>query len=86
MVMSSVERKFYGVASATVSTMRSTGMMFSMAIASLSVHIFVGEQLINDSNIESFIHSSQVIFLVFTVLCVVGVFSSFVGKRVLKND
>lgn len=86
MVMSSVERKFYGVASATVSTMRSTGMMFSMAIAALSVHVFVGEQLINDSNVESFIRSSQVIFLVFTVLCILGVFSSFVGKKVLKND
>lgn len=86
MVMSSVERKFYGVASATVSTMRSTGMMFSMAIAALSVHVFVGEQLINDSNVESFIRSSQVIFLVFTVLCILGVFSSFGGKKVLKND
>lgn len=84
MVMSSVERKYYGIASATISTMRATGMMFSMAIASLSVHIFVGNKLINDSNIESFVHSSKVIFLVFTVLCVVGVFSSFVGKKEMK--
>ena len=84
MVMSSVERKFYGVASATVSTMRTTGMMFSMAIASLSVHVFVGKQQINDTNIESFIHSSQVIFMVFTMLCIVGVFSSFVGKKEIK--
>jgi MFS family permease len=86
MVMSSVERKFYGVASATVSTMRSTGMMFSMAIASLSIHIFVGEQKINDSNIESFIQSSKVIFAVFTLLCLLGVFSSFVGKKTVKGE
>lgn len=86
MVMSSVDRKFYGVASATVSTMRSTGMMFSMAIASLSVHVFVGEQKISDVNIESFIHSSKVIFIVFTLLCIVGVFSSFVGKKSLKTN
>ncbi len=86
MVMSSVERKFYGVASATLSTMRSSGMMFSMAIASLSVHLFMGEQKINDTNIESFVHSSKVIFLVFTVLCIVGVFSSFVGKKELKTS
>jgi MFS family permease len=83
MVMSSVDRKFYGIASATVSTMRSTGMMFSMAIASLSVHVFVGEQKINDTNIESFIHSSKVIFMIFTLLCIVGVFSSFVGKKLV---
>ena len=85
MVMSSVERRFFGVASATLATMRTTGMMFSMAIASLSVHIFVGKQKINDTNIESFIHSSQVIFAVLTVLCIVGVFSSFVGKKSLSN-
>ncbi|MBI5539877.1 MAG: MFS transporter, partial [Bacteroidia bacterium] len=63
-----------------------TGMVFSMAIASLSVHIFVGEQKINDSNIDSFIYSSQVIFIVFTVLCTIGVFSSFVGKKHLANQ
>ncbi len=84
MVMSSVERRYYGIASATVSTMRTTGMMFSMAIASLSVHVFVGNQKISDVNIESFIHSSKVVFGVFTILCIVGVFSSFVGKRLMK--
>ncbi len=81
MVMSSVERKYYGIASATIGTMRSTGMMFSMAIASLSIHLFIGPQKITDSNIDNFINSSQLIFLVFTILCIVGVFSSFVGKK-----
>lgn len=84
MIMSSVEKRFYGVASATTATMRSTGMMFSMAIASLSVHVFVGEQKITDLNIESYIHSSRIIFMVFTVLCIIGVYSSFVGKKTLK--
>jgi len=81
LLMSSVEKRFYGIASATVSTMRTTGMMFSMAIASLSVHVFVGEQKINDSNIDLFMQSSKIIFIVFTVLCVIGVFSSLVRKR-----
>jgi EmrB/QacA subfamily drug resistance transporter len=82
MLMSSVDKRFYGIASATVSTMRTTGMMFSIAIASLSVHVFVGEKTINDSNLDLFIHSSKVVFLVFTILCIIGVFSSLVGKRV----
>jgi hypothetical protein len=76
MIMSSVDKKYYGVANATVSTMRTTGMMFSMAIASLAVHIYVGKQPINDSNVVSFIHSSNMIFFVFTVLCLIGVFFS----------
>jgi EmrB/QacA subfamily drug resistance transporter len=76
MIMSSVDKKYYGVANATVSTMRTTGMMFSMAIATLAVHLYVGKQPINDSNVVSFIHSSNMIFFVFTVLCLVGVFFS----------
>jgi len=86
MIMSSVEKKFYGIASATTGTMRATGMMFSMAIAALSVHVFVGNRVINDSNVGSFIQSSQVIFLIFSLLCILGVFSSFVGKKVLKGS
>jgi hypothetical protein len=57
-----------------------------MAIASLAVHIFVGEQKINDANIGSFLNSSKVIFLVFTLLCIIGVFSSFVGKKSVKAN
>jgi len=86
MIMSSVERNFYGIASATLSTMRATGMMFSMAIASLAFHVFVGEQAISDSNINSFTQSSKVIFLIFTVLCIIGTFSSLVGKKTLTKQ
>ncbi len=80
-IMSSVEKKFLGVASATLSTMRISGMMFSMAIASLSLHIFIGDSRINESNLDSFILSSKAIFLVFTLLCILGVFASMVGIR-----
>jgi len=75
-VMSSVENRHYGVASATLATMRNLGMMFSMAIASLSVHIFIGNRALGDSTIPEFIHSSKVIFLLFSVLCLLGVFTS----------
>ena len=75
-VMSSVENRHYGVASATLATMRNLGMMFSMAIASLSVHIFIGSRSLGDSTIPEFMHSSKVIFLLFSVLCLLGVFTS----------
>jgi len=85
MLMSSVDKRFYGIASATVSTMRTTGMMFSMAIASLSLHLFVGDNPIKDTNISLFMQSSKVIFLVFTILCFIGVFSSLMrNKKVPK--
>jgi len=75
-VMSSVENRHYGVASATLATMRNLGMMFSMAIASLSVHMFIGNRQLGDATITDFMHSSKMIFLLFSVLCLLGVFTS----------
>lgn len=81
MIMSSVEKRFYGVASATVSTMRSTGMMFSMAMATLSLHLFVGDKQISDSNVHAFIQSSQLVYFIFSALCVLGVFLSLLRAK-----
>lgn len=81
-VMGSVENKYLGVASATVSTMRVTGQMMSMGIATLIIHIFIGEAKIVSGNIPSFIESIKVIFIVFSVLCAFGVFASLArGKK-----
>ena len=75
-VMSSVARRDLGVASATIGTMRLTGQMISMAIDSMAIHIFIGESKINSSNIPQFLHSVNLIFIVFAVLCFIGVFAS----------
>lgn len=75
-VMSSVDKKIYGTASATLATMRSTGMMFSMAIAALSMHLFLGNAKITVQNVPDFITSTQIVFIIFTILCFIGVFFS----------
>jgi EmrB/QacA subfamily drug resistance transporter len=81
-VMSSVEKRYLGTASATLGTMRLTGQMFSMAIAAMAIHLFVGDTIITKANIPSFMHSVQVIFLVFAILCLFGVFASLArGKK-----
>ncbi len=80
-VMSSVEKRFLGIASATVSTMRTTGMMFSMAVAALSIHVFMGDAKINVGNLDSFMLSMRTVIITFTFLCIVGIFSSLVGRR-----
>lgn len=81
-VMSSVEKKYLGTASATLGTMRLTGQMFSMAIAALAIHIFIGNDHIHESNVDSFMQSVKVIFIVFAVLCTLGVFASLArGKK-----
>jgi EmrB/QacA subfamily drug resistance transporter len=81
-VMGSVDRKYLGVASATVATMRVTGQMMSMGIATLIIHIFIGEAKISPENMNSFLGSIRVIFIVFSVLCSLGVFASLArGKK-----
>jgi len=84
-VMSSVENRFLGIASATVSTMRTTGMMFSMAIAALSIHLFLGDAKINSDNLDSFILSVKAVIITFVLLCIIGIFTSLVGSRKEKN-
>lgn len=81
-VMGSVEKKYLGVASATVGTMRLTGQMLSMGIATLIIHIFIGESKIMPANHAQFLHSTRIIFAIFSVLCFLGVFASLArGKR-----
>lgn len=85
-VMSSVENRHYGVASATLATMRNLGMMFSMAIASLAVHVFIGNRPLGDPTMSNFMQSSKVIFLLFSLLCTVGVFISMKRPNPIKTQ
>lgn len=81
-VMGSVEKKFLGVASGINSTMRMTGQMISMAIAALVIHVYVGEKKIDSGTIPEFMTTLKIIFIVFAILCFLGVFASLArGKR-----
>lgn len=84
-VMSSVERKYLGVASGSLGTMRLVGQMLSMGIAMMLFALFIGKEEINSSNIKSFLSAIQVSFAVFAVLCIFGVFASLArGKKVIN--
>jgi EmrB/QacA subfamily drug resistance transporter len=80
-VMSSIERKFYGVASGTLSTMRATGMMFSMGMAMLLFALYIGRTQITPSYSPHFIKSVKTAFAIFTFLCVAGIFASLSRGR-----
>jgi EmrB/QacA subfamily drug resistance transporter len=80
-VMSSVEKKYLGVASASIGTMRLAGQMISMAIATLVLHAFLGESKINPTNHAAFIGATRIIFMIFAVLCFFGVFASLARGR-----
>jgi len=76
-VMSSVEGKFFGVASGTLGTMRLTGMMFSMGIAMLIFSVYLGRVEITPLCYDCFLTSIRVIFAVFSALCFCGIYLSF---------
>lgn len=81
-IMGAVEKKYLGIASATVGTMRLTGQMISMGIATLILQIFIGNTKITIQNSAEFILSMHITFMVFVVLCTMGVFFSLArGKR-----
>jgi len=80
-VMSSVEKKYLGVASATVATMRMIGQLMSMGIATLIIHIFIGESRIIPANHLLFIRGVKVIFILFSILCFFGVFASLARSK-----
>jgi EmrB/QacA subfamily drug resistance transporter len=84
-IMGAVEKRYLGIASGTVSTMRLLGQMISMAIAMVIFSLFLGQEQISPSNYDMFLKSVYVSFLIFTLLCVVGVFFSL-ARGELRND
>ena len=75
-IMSSVERKYYGVASASVGTMRLTGQAISMGIATLVFTIYIGKVKITAEYYPQFLNSTHTAFIIFAILCTLGTFAS----------
>ena len=75
-IMSSVKGRTFGVASATLGTMRLIGQLLSMGVATLILAIFVGKVQIAPEHHGAFLTSLKTAFLLFAVLCFGGVFAS----------
>jgi MFS family permease len=81
-VMSSVEKRYYGLASATLGTMRLTGQMFSMAIATFVLSVFLGNVRIGPEHHLALLQSMRVLFAVFALLCTAGIIASLARGKV----
>jgi EmrB/QacA subfamily drug resistance transporter len=84
-IMSSVERRYLGIASGTVATMRLLGQMVSMAVAMVVFAIFIGREPISLANYGEFLKSVRVSFLIFSLLCTLGILFSLLRGE-LRND
>jgi len=81
-IMSSVEKRYYGIASGTVNTMRILGQMFSMGIAMLLFALFIGKEEMSIANQAQFLNSIRTAFIIFATLCFLGTFASLARGKV----
>jgi EmrB/QacA subfamily drug resistance transporter len=84
-IMGSVERRQYGVASATVGTMRLVGQVLSIGIATIFLSIYIGDVQITPDVVPQFMDAIPVAFDTFAVMCFVGVFASLARGRVKRS-
>ncbi len=83
-IMSAVSRNHYGFAGATVSAMRQIGMMFSMAVVTVTMTLFIGSSEILSANAEQFIVSCRYAFALFALMCFGGIFASLARGTVKR--
>ena len=81
-VMSSAPNTVYGVASATLATMRQVGMSFSMGVAMLMFALYIGRVQITPEYYPLFQESMKTSFIIFAVLCFGGIFASLARGKV----
>jgi EmrB/QacA subfamily drug resistance transporter len=84
-IMSSVDRKFLGLASGTLATMRILGQMLSMGIAMLIFALLIGEVQITPLYYPLLLKSMKMAFSLLTVLCFLGIFASLARGRMHNN-
>ncbi len=85
-IMSSVEKRHLGVASAAVGTMRMVGQMMSMGIAMMLISLYIGKNQIIPENYPQLILTMRTGFIIFSVLSFFGVFASLARNNKLKKE
>ena len=85
-IMSSVEKKFYGVASGTAGTARLLGQMLSMGIAMLLFALFIGRIEITPETYPLLLISMRTAFAIFAALCMVGIVASLARGKIREED
>ncbi|WAC05691.1 MAG: MFS transporter [Methanoregula sp.] len=85
-IMSAVEKKYYGVASGIVGTMRLLGQMLSMGIATMIFAIVIGRVEITPEYYPAFAVSVHYTLILFTVFCVIGIYASLIRRNPGRRD
>lgn len=81
-IMSSVERKYYGIASSTLALMRLTGQMLSMGMVIVIFSVLIGKVEITPENQNSLLQSMRIAFILFSILSFIGIFASLARGKI----
>jgi MFS family permease len=84
-IMGSVPRKLSSLASATVSTMRVIGQTLSLGMLTVIFAVVMGSVPIIPKYFSFLIQSSQIAFIISTILCVIAITASLVGIRFTRR-
>ncbi len=85
-IMSSVEPRHYGIGSATLGTMRLVGQVSSMSFVMMVFSLYLGEVEITPQYYPQFLSSVRVAFVVFSALCILGIYASLARGKLRKGE
>lgn len=80
-VMACVDKEDYGVASSILATMRSIGHSASMAVVTFIVSSQMGNATLSEAEPGLLVKTMHISFIVFTCVCVAGIFISLKRKQ-----
>lgn len=80
-IMGSVERKYFGLASATVGTMRLLGQTFGMGLILIIFAIYIGATLFTPQNYPELLSSIKITFTISVILSIIAIFASLARNR-----
>lgn len=85
LIMSNVEEKSYGLASATISTMRVLGQMVGMGIVLFTLAVFLGSSNMVSAHPEEFLMSLKLSFMLFGCFSLIGAYVSWKSRFLTRS-
>jgi EmrB/QacA subfamily drug resistance transporter len=85
-IMTSVEPRYYGVASATMFTVRNMGCILSMGATMIIMTMVIGRVVITPEYYSRLVFSTRISFSISAALCFLGIFISLSRGTIRKGE
>lgn len=83
-IMSSVDKKYLGVASGMLGTIRMVGQTISLAIAMILISIFIGQEKIEPAVYPHLLKTIKTGLVIFAIICIPAIFASLARNKSIK--